>query len=46
MTNGIHTAFFPGRTDLAPVLMLHGTGGDESDLLPIATFLFPEHPKL
>lgn len=46
MPNEIHTAFFPGRTDLAPVLMLHGTGGDESDLLPIATFLFPEHPKL
>lgn len=46
MTTDIHSAFFPGKTDLAPVLMLHGTGGDESDLLPIATFLFPEHPKL
>lgn len=46
MSDEIHSAFFPGKTDLAPVLMLHGTGGDESDLLPIATFLFPEHPKL
>lgn len=42
----IHAAFFPGHTELTPVLMLHGTGGDESDLLPIATFLFPQHPKL
>ncbi|GAA3606748.1 alpha/beta hydrolase [Secundilactobacillus similis] len=42
----IHSAFFPGDDQLAPVLMLHGTGGDESDLLPIATFLFPQHPKL
>lgn len=46
MSDEIHSAFFPGKTNLAPVLMLHGTGGDESDLLPIATFLFPEHPKL
>ena len=46
MTEEIHAAFYPGKPDLAPVLMLHGTGGDESDLLPIATFLFPEHPKL
>lgn len=46
MTTDIHSAFFPGKTNLAPILMLHGTGGDESDLLPIATFLFPEHPKL
>lgn len=46
MTNDTHAAFYPGKTSLAPVLMLHGTGGDESDLLPIATFLFPEHPKL
>lgn len=42
----IHSAFFPGNTQLAPVLMLHGTGGDESDLLPLATLLFPQHPKL
>lgn len=42
----IHSAFFPGDPQLAPILMLHGTGGDESDLLPIATFLFPQHPKL
>lgn len=46
MTEEIHAAFYPGKPNLVPVLMLHGTGGDESDLLPIATFLFPEHPKL
>ncbi|KZL37072.1 alpha/beta hydrolase [Secundilactobacillus collinoides] len=40
----LHTAYFPGQQELAPVLMLHGTGGDESDLLPLATFLLPQHP--
>ncbi|MTV81652.1 alpha/beta hydrolase [Secundilactobacillus folii] len=42
----IHSAYYPGKINLPPVLMLHGTGGDESDLLPIAQFLFPENPKL
>lgn len=42
----LHTAFFPGEPNKAPILMLHGTGGDESDLLPIATFLAPDSPKL
>lgn len=42
----IHSAYYQGKPELPPILMLHGTGGDESDLLPIAQFLFPENTKL
>src|SRR5687768_4576139 len=33
--------FEPGSTDVT-VLALHGTGGDENDLLPLAKLLAPE----
>lgn len=33
--------FVPGHQDVAPILALHGTGGDESDLIPLAQDLAP-----
>lgn len=43
MTNYI---FKPGDESLAPVLVLHSTGGDEEQLIPLAEDLFPNHPLL
>ncbi|WP_213496771.1 alpha/beta hydrolase [Lactococcus formosensis] len=43
MTNYI---FKPGDKDLTPVLVLHSTGGDEKQLIPLAEDLFPNHPLL
>ena len=43
--NNEHISYTPGTSN-APVIMLHGTGGDENDLLPIANVLFPEQPKI
>ncbi len=43
MTNYI---FKPGDKNRAPVLVLHSTGGDEQQLLPLAEDLFPDHPLL
>ena len=34
MSDFIHR-FVPGEPGIAPLLLLHGTGGDESDLLPL-----------
>lgn len=38
--------FKEGNRDLAPLLLLHSTGGDEAQLLPIAEMIAPEHPIL
>ena len=43
MTNYI---FKPGDKNLTPVLVLHSTGGDEKQLIPLAEDLFPNHPLL
>ena len=39
--NNIRHAYVSGDPDLAPLLLLHGTGGDETDLLEIAEFMAP-----
>lgn len=33
--------FEPGRADLKPLLLLHGTGGDEDDLIPLGQMVAP-----
>jgi phospholipase/carboxylesterase len=39
--------FIPARKEgLAPLLLLHGTGGDENDLLPIAQAVAPDRAVL
>jgi phospholipase/carboxylesterase len=38
--------FVPGAADGPVLLLLHGTGGDESDLLPLGELLVPGAPRL
>ncbi|MFI5013314.1 MAG: alpha/beta hydrolase [Hyphomicrobiales bacterium] len=34
--------FEPGRAEAPPLLLLHGTGGDEDDLLPLGRMIAPD----
>lgn len=38
--------FVSGDPELPLLLLLHGTGGDETDLLDVARFVAPDHPIL
>ena len=45
--NGYHIQFEPGTDNhAAPLLLLHGTGGDESSLMPLGRAMVPTAPLL
>ncbi|GEL14510.1 alpha/beta hydrolase [Pediococcus cellicola] len=46
MPEQTHIFFKPGKSTSAPILMLHGTGGDEQDLSKIVSYLAPDSPQL
>lgn len=48
MTDPIHAHCFVPGTDTggAPLILLHGSGGNESELMPLASELAPEAAKL
>lgn len=41
-----HYLFRSGDPTLSPVLLLHSTGGDETELLDLAHYLLSDHPLL
>src|SRR5919109_2040078 len=43
---GFAHRFIPGAPDKPVLLLLHGTGGDESDLLPLGEALLPGAARL
>lgn len=43
---GFSHRFLPGAPDKPVLLLLHGTGGDENDLLPLGEALLPGAPRL
>src|ERR671925_1568006 len=43
---GFAHRFIPGAPDKPVLLLLHGTGGDENDLLPLGEALLPGAPRL
>lgn len=38
--------FMSGNPQRSPLVLLHGTGGDETSLIEVARFLAPDHPIL
>ncbi|MDR3190473.1 MAG: dienelactone hydrolase family protein [Lactobacillaceae bacterium] len=45
-TANIRHAYVSGDPELAPMLLLHGTGGDETDMLELAEFFGADNPKI
>jgi len=46
MAPQFHHRLIPGNPALAPLLLLHGTGGNEDDLVPLAQAVAPGHTIL
>ena len=42
----VNYTFVKGDPTVSPLLLLHGQGGNENDLLPIGKYLSPNSPML